>query len=174
MPVTYFSSPAGFGGGGGGPAIADFNLDGKLDIAANNSVLLGNGGGTFQGVPLGLVPATVSEFGVVGDFEKDGKPDVAVLSQNTSNSLYILRNKGSGALTLINTYQLQQPGYGIVTADLNGDGNLDLVLFGTDPITQEWSYSVLLGSGNGSFQPAVFYPQNVETECVLFNCRSGF
>jgi hypothetical protein len=36
-------------------------------------------------------------------------------------------------------------------------------VLGTDPITQEWSYGVLLGNGDGSFQPAVFHPQSVTT-----------
>jgi len=46
-----------------------------------------------------------------------------------------------------------------VTADFNGDGKLDLVVFGTDQSTQDWNYSVLLGNGDGSFQSPVYYPQ---------------
>jgi FG-GAP-like repeat/Abnormal spindle-like microcephaly-assoc'd, ASPM-SPD-2-Hydin len=154
----------------GGPpqgfAVADFNLDGKLDVAAEGNILLGNGDGTFKGVSGVALP--LPSFGppatAIGDFDKDGTPDVAVLSVNSVNNLYILINDGTGALKLANTYTLQQPGYGIATADLNGDGNLDLIVTGVDPISQNWSYSVLLGKGDGSFQPPVFYQQSVVGE----------
>jgi FG-GAP-like repeat len=145
-----------------GIAIADFNLDGKLDIALGGSVQLGNGNGTFQGIPLGVVPTYPNAI-AIGDFEKKGTPDVAVLSTQdvSGTNAYILRNDGTGKLSLINTYALQDSGFEIVTADFNGDGNLDLVVIGYDPTTQDWGYSVLLGNGNGTFQSPVFYPQNV-------------
>jgi hypothetical protein len=149
-------------GGSPGLAVADFNLDGKLDIAAGN-VLLSNGDGTFKGVS--GVALSLPEFGppatVVGAFNKNGTPSVAVLSTNSMKNLYILTNDETGALSLAHTYTLQQPGYGIATADLNGDGNLDLIVTGVDPISQDWSYSVLLGKGDGTFQLPLFYPQNV-------------
>jgi uncharacterized protein (DUF2141 family) len=63
-------------------------------------------------------------------------------------------------LSLTRTYALQQPGYAIVTADFNGDGNLDLMVFSAPPNTGTWGYSVLLGNGDGSFQLATFVSQN--------------
>jgi trimeric autotransporter adhesin len=78
-------------------------------------------------------------------------------------NVYILSSNGAGAFSVGHTYSLPQPGYTIVTADFNGDGNLDLMVFGTDPTTQVWGYSMLLGNGDGSFQPAVFYPQSLMT-----------
>lgn len=149
-------------------AIADFNLDGKPDIAAAGVVLLGNGNGTFQGIQLGAVQ-DFSGVTVTGDFAKNGKPGVAMLSNpQYFNNLYILSNNGAGALSLIHTYQLQQPGFAIVTTDLNGDGNLDLVVFQTDPISTTWGYSVLLGNGDGSFQSPIFYPQNVQANAYSY------
>ena len=132
-----------------GIVIADFNLDGKPDIAAGNAVLAGNANGTFQGIQMSMVPAGAV---VAGDFEKNGRMDVASLS---GSGVYILHNDGQGALAVLHSYTLQQSGDVIVTADFNGDHNLDLVVFGPP------GYSVLLGNGNGSFQSPNFYPQSL-------------
>ena len=148
-----------------GIAVADFNLDGKSDIALGNLVQLGNGNGTFQGVPLGVLPtATPIDAFAIGDFDKNGISDVAVTSSQTFTPeayyVYILRNDGTGKLSWINTYTLQGKAFSIVTADFNGDGNLDLVVTGQGAVSSDLGYSVLLGNGDGSFQPPVFYPQD--------------
>jgi hypothetical protein len=125
-----------------GLAIADFNGDGKPDVASNNVVLLGNGDGTLRGIQFALAnPVTAA---VVGDFEKTGKPDVAILS---SPSLYIFHNTGK-ALFLSQTYTVPSGATAMATADFNGDGKLDLLVVGT-------TYTVLLGNGNGTFQPPI-------------------
>lgn len=136
-------------------AISDFNLDGKPDIAAGNAVLLSNGDGSFQGVRL---YAEVGETSVVGDFEKNGRMDLA----SAHNSVYIYHNDGRGALSLLHSYPLQQIAYGIVTADFNGDSNLDLLTLqsASSVPPSAFSYSVLLGNGDGSFQPPLLYSQH--------------
>ena len=106
----------------------------------------------------------------MGTFVKNGPPGVAVIpsvpgSVNPGNSLEIYTNDGSGNLSLAHTYTLPQAGYVIATADLNGDSNLDLVVEGQDPTSQNWSYMVLLGNGDGSFRAPVLYQQSAqETE----------
>lgn len=162
-----FSNASNYVGGGFALAVADFNLDGKLDIAVSGSVLLGNGDGTFRGVPVGVVPQS-GNLGpyVAGNFQNNGINDVALLTWGATGNvpfynLNILTNKGAGVLSLTHTYALKQQGYAIVTADFNGDGNLDLAVFGADPSFQSWSVSVLLGNGDGSFQSPLFYSQNV-------------
>ncbi len=137
-----------------GVAAADFNSDGKLDIAAAGCIMLGNGNGTLQGWP--AVDLSAYAF-AIGKFNQSGAPEIAALS---GSGVSILDNDGSGTLSLAHTYTLQQPGSSIAVADINGDGNLDLVI-GDDPDSENWSYSVLLGNGDGSFRAPVFYQQSV-------------
>ncbi len=135
--------------------VADFNLDGKLDIAGAGTLLLGNGDGTFQGL---LTQPIAAVAAVVGSFDKKGN-GFEGLAEISSTKLYSLTNDGKGNLTLSNTYTLLQPGFGIETADLNGDGYPDLVVAGTT--SGNWGYSVLLGNGDSSFQSPQFNPQSV-------------
>ena len=138
-----------------GIAVADFNGDGKLDFAADNEVLLSNGNGTFQGVSyLNVQPSPA----VAGDFDQNGSVDLAT----ASTSVNILSNAGNGVLSVTHTYSLPSNlcALGIVSSDLNGDGNLDLIVNQADLVGSSWSYSVLLGNGDGSFQSPVNYPQS--------------
>jgi FG-GAP-like repeat/Abnormal spindle-like microcephaly-assoc'd, ASPM-SPD-2-Hydin len=147
-----------------GIAIADFNSDGKPDIAADGEILLGNGNGTFKGPPTVPLPNS-AEIAVVGKFVNNGAPGVAAISSgngSSRNTLYILTNDGTGALSLAHTYTLPQSSYAIATADVNGDGNLDLIVIGANS-SGDWSYSVLLGNGDGSFQAAVLHQQSGQT-----------
>jgi hypothetical protein len=144
-------------------AVADFNSDDKPDIAAGGGIFLGLGNGAFQGIQLGGVPDDPIAV-ATGDFDKNGTVDVVAIS---SDSLYVLSNNGGGQLTLTHNYSLQQPGIGVVTADLNGDGNLDFAVLGVNSTDQSWSYSVFLGNGDGSFQSPVTYPQSTMSGSVF-------
>jgi len=144
-------------------AVADFNGDGYLDIATANygpnyepgsvSILLGNGDGTFQGQM--AYPAGINPFGVLtGDFNRDGKIDLAVLNNNGSFGVYILLGNGDGSFQSPVFYPTgQNPRVGVV-ADFSGDGNLDLAV--GDCIDN--NIAVLMGNGDGTFQNPVTYP----------------
>lgn len=138
---------------------ADFNGDGKLDIAITTgstvSVLLGNGDGTF-GSPVtynlaGSIqgyPQTV----VAADFNQDGHPDLAV--GEFDGTVSILLGNGDGTFKTAVGY----PGGGgqvtyLVWMDVNGDGKLDLIA--ANPDTSGFSF--LFGNGDGSFQGPMEY-----------------
>ncbi len=80
----------------GQTASADFNGDGRLDVAAGElgALLLGNGDGTFQPA---LVLGAIGEGTAVGDFNGDGKPDLVVA--NGDSGLMILLNIAKRATT---------------------------------------------------------------------------
>ena len=101
-------------------AIADFNADGKLDVATFNTMLFGKGDGILQGDP--ALSLGTSTFGpeVSGDFNRDGALDIAVTSGTYQNNLDILLNDGTGTFSLGHTYTLTLPFDAMATADLNG------------------------------------------------------
>jgi hypothetical protein len=140
--------------------VDDFNGDGKLDVALTDSggptnavaIVLGNGDGTFQSLPL-LYSAGLLAAGVVSvDVNGDGKPDLAVAGGYgvaSYFSLTTLINRGDGTFTNPVTFPVLQFPYSAVTGDFNGDGNVDMA---TTSFTQTGGVSVLLGKGDGTFQ----------------------
>jgi hypothetical protein len=138
--------------------VADFNGDGRLDLAATNeadntvSILLGIEGGRFAAQA--TYPAGSSPTGLVtGDFNGDGKLDLALMDSCGScgvspNLVSILLGNGDGSFRAAGTYASGGGPIGIVTADFNTDGNLDLALANEVDNT----VSILLGNGDGSFK----------------------
>jgi hypothetical protein len=125
---------------------ADFNRDGKIDLAMIDSsgvgVLLGKGDGTFGSLtyfPSVSGPVSLS----VADFDRDNIADLVVSAQ--TSLLSVLLGNGDGTFQTHVDYPVGGPG--VVVADMNGDGNMDI-------ITPRF-LAVLLGSGDGTFQNAI-------------------
>jgi hypothetical protein len=141
-----------------GVTAADFNHDGKLDLAisdsANNNVhvLLNNGTGNFT-LAGNYGTGGTSPSGIVSaDFNHDGNMDVAT-SNAGSNNVTILLGSASGTLTAQTPVSAGTNPVALVTTDVNSDGNPDLVAF--DNVTASTgAYSVLLGNGDGTLQTA--------------------
>ena len=158
-----FAAPIQSAGGGCPFVVGDFSGDGKPDIAWISSsglgIQLGDGQGHFSAAKMTEIINTFSL--VAGDFNKDGKLDIAVaLARSDTGAMGVLLGNGDGTFSSVRIYgpPQQQPG-GIAAADFNQDGNLDLAMtagvgFRTDQLT----IYTFLGNGDGSFQPPLATP----------------
>jgi hypothetical protein len=138
-------------------AVGDFNGDGKQDLATANlishnvSILLGDGSGRF-GAPRnfatfnGSYPISVA----VGDFNGDGRQDLAVANRG-AYSVSILLGNGDGTFGAATNFPTGGDLFCVVVGDFNGDGKQDLAVANFDSIDHENTVSVLLGDGAGHF-----------------------
>ncbi|HKS81014.1 MAG TPA: FG-GAP-like repeat-containing protein [Candidatus Acidoferrales bacterium] len=176
---AQYLSTAGIGAGTGSVAAADFNGDGFQDLVipvcppgttcpSGFALFLSDGAGGYQ-APQSFASTTLAgEFLAVGDFNKDGKPDVVVVSNCadgtcSQDAASIFVNTGNGTFAESFVYGLGGiTPLGVVTGDFNGDGKLDIAVLNqcATPLTcgTEASVIVLLGNGDGTFQPVITTP----------------
>jgi hypothetical protein len=164
---------------------ADLRGNGVLDLVVANfceiigeagnceggvSVLLGNGNGTFQAPVTYGTGAYQATSVAIGDVNGDGIPDLIVANtcgtlgqygcDSQPGAVSVLLGKGDG--TFQSAVVFSSGGldsYSVAVADLRGDGTLDLVVTNTclNAECTNGSIGVLLGNGDGTFQPAVSY-----------------
>jgi hypothetical protein len=135
-------------------SVADFNGDGKTDVAATDlegnavAVFLNDGTGWFASptkLAVGLSPSAVT----IADFNGDGRPDLAVANSGSNNVSVLLGSDGGnfGAATAFGAGT--GPG-SLAVGDFNGDGKIDIAVGNI----QGRSVSMLLGDGTGAFSTA--------------------
>jgi len=159
-PVTNF--------GIGQMILGDFDGDGKIDVATSQdpttglvSVALGNGDGTF-GAPIANpvnLPGVTIQAMIDGDFNKDGKDDLAatvLVNANGTAQVYVFVSNGDGTFQphLLDT--ISSASSGLTAGDFNHDGNLDLVVTEGSTATNP-GVLVYLGKGDGSFNAGPTY-----------------
>lgn len=155
------------------PVLADFDLDGDLDLATltayTDAVLLlenlGQGVLSEPTAVANLSPA-VTEL-AAGDFDGDGDIDLAV-GRTGSGGIRLLWNDGTGAFPSSGSVDTLQPSAPhVAAADLDGDGVADLVAGGPQALV------VLLADAAGGFLPPVTATTALPLRDVLVGDNSG-
>ena len=106
---------------------------------------------------------------VTGDFNKDGNPDVvSINTTGLASSITVFLGNADGSLQPGVSYSVPgtSAGYGVID-DVNGDGNLDIVVGTGEPTA---TFSVFLGKGDGTFQPI----KNVVVPSTIFSFTDTF
>ena len=178
--AAVLSAPKVYNSGFGGATqvvTADFNRDGTPDMAVlgpcqdshcgaagygSVAVLLGAADGSFQ-APVIYATGTINPHSLaVGDFNGDGAPDLAVVSQCLSQSqcgsgaVQVFLGNGDGTLRNPVSFAAGTgASYFVATGDFNRDGKLDLVV--ANQTAANSTINVLAGKGDGSFAAPVSF-----------------
>ena len=147
---------------------ADLNGDGKQDLILNGLagevwIALANGDGTFAAPVSANLPALTCPVGIgsAGDLNGDGKIDLVLAypgdascggGATTPSGYFVLAGNGDGTFQAPVLYPIGQNIVSATLADVNLDGNLDLLLNDLPPFgTTGFQVSVELGNGNATF-----------------------
>ncbi|MGN6254338.1 MAG: FG-GAP repeat domain-containing protein, partial [Solirubrobacterales bacterium] len=165
LTVLLGDGTGGFAAASGSPtnvgvpsAIADFDGDGKADLLASAgsgklTVLLGDGSGRFTAAPASPFASGSTEPSsvVVADFNRDGKPDLAVGGGYDAKYLLILFGSGNGRFGAPTRIPLpESDASALAVADFNRDSKADLAAY----TSYNYGLTILLGDGRGSFRRA--------------------
>jgi hypothetical protein len=120
-------------------------------------------------------PVAVALGNLTGAVASNGTPvpDIVVVN-NTGNSVTILKNKGNGTFTVINTVALSHAGpTGVALGDFNGDGKIDMAISHNGSLPANNGVTVMLGNGDGTFGNQYEVVANINAVALATGSFSG-
>jgi len=165
-------------------AVGDLNADNIEDLVVVNvgrdstsgeiTVLLGRGDGTFE-THGRLTPAALPRSAALGDFNGDGRPDIAVVNGGTVETpgrVSIYLNLGAGNLSSPKQFEAGPASQGISAGDFNADRILDLAVANPGGF-DSGDVSILLGFGDGTFGRPVRFATGLQPPALAVGDFNG-
>ena len=175
-----------------GIAVADYNGDGKPDLAilsgstsggATLGVYSGNGNGTFTSLYVSTYTTILTPSSIAApDLNGDGKADLVILdaggynpstATNVAGAVNVLLNSSSGtAFATPVAYSAGTSPFSVVTADFNKDGKADVALISFSG-QGDGSVALLTGDGAGKLNTASFSPLDNSPQAIVTSDFNG-
>ena len=109
----------------------------------------------------------------MGDFNGDGKPDLATANYG-DDTVSVLLNLGDGGFGPATTYAVGSGPYQVIAGDFNGDGQPDLVTANYGPqATIVVTVSALINQGGGTFAPQVTFSVGYDPDALALGDFNG-
>jgi len=124
--------------------------------------------------PSSLATSSGAYYVTTGDFNGNGKLDLAVADNSNAGGVGIYLGNGDGTFQAAVNYPTGPNSSSVAVGDFNGDGKLDLAVANVGTVGDSpGNVSILLGNGDGTFQPAVNYSAGQDSTSAVVGDFNG-
>jgi hypothetical protein len=144
-------------------SIEDFTGDSLKDVLLVTScgfvvLCVGDGEGGFADTQFPVFSPTVFGGGAVGHLNDDLHWDLVTSNDGDPGAVYVMLGNGNGTFGTLSSYSVPKGPSEVSLADFNGDDIVDIAVVSSVCCPLESGISVLLGNGDGTFEPSLPVP----------------